>query len=101
MSLMQAEKAQDGSSGAGGTPGGGNPTTRGIDAISSHVVRDGDSLPSIAFAAYGDPTLWRTIAEANGIDDPLAAAARPLARDSEARAVSRVDTGVMLAQVEV
>src|SRR5215208_6251026 len=71
MSLMQAEKAQDGSSTAGGTPGGGNPTTRGIDAISSHLVRDGDSLPSIAFAAYGDATLWRTIAEANEIDDPL------------------------------
>ena len=71
MSLMQAEKAQDGSSTAGGTPGGGNPTTRGIDAISSHLVREGDSLPSIAFAAYGDPTLWRTIAEANDIDDPL------------------------------
>jgi Contractile injection system tube protein/LysM domain len=71
MSLMQAEKAQDGSSGPGGTPGGGNPTTRGIDAISAHVVRDGDSLPSIAFAAYGDPTRWRAIAEANEIDDPL------------------------------
>jgi nucleoid-associated protein YgaU len=34
-------------------------------------VRDGDSLPSIAFAAYGDPTQWRAIAEANEIDDPL------------------------------
>ena len=71
LSLMQAEKAQDGSSTPGGTPGGGNPTTRGIDAISSHLVREGDSLASIAFAAYGDPTLWRTIAEANEIDDPL------------------------------
>jgi nucleoid-associated protein YgaU len=37
-----------------------------------HVVRDGDSLQSIAYAMYGDPTRWRTIAEANGIDDPLA-----------------------------
>ena len=36
-----------------------------------HLVREGDSLASIAFAAYGDPTLWRTIAEANEIDDPL------------------------------
>ena len=26
---------------------------------------------SIAYAAYGDPTRWRAIAEANGIDDPL------------------------------
>ena len=36
-----------------------------------HRVRDGDSLPSIAYDAYGDPTQWRTIAEANDIDDPL------------------------------
>ena len=35
-------------------------------------MRDGDSLPSIAFRSYGDPTRWRAIAEANGIDDPLA-----------------------------
>ena len=37
----------------------------------SHVVRDGDSLQSIAYAAYGDPTQWRSIAIANGIDDPM------------------------------
>jgi contractile injection system tube protein/LysM domain-containing protein len=71
MTLMQAEKAQDASSGTGGTSGGGNPTTRGVDAISARVVRDGDSLASIAFSAYGDPTRWRAIADANGIDDPL------------------------------
>jgi nucleoid-associated protein YgaU len=34
-------------------------------------VQDGDSLPSIAYRAYGDATRWRTIAEANHIDDPL------------------------------
>ena len=28
-------------------------------------------LAVIAYAAYGDPTRWRLIAEANGIDDPL------------------------------
>jgi nucleoid-associated protein YgaU len=71
LTLVQTDKAQDGSAGAGGTPGGGNPTTRGVAAIRSHVVRDGDSLPSIAFGAYGDATLWRPIAEVNGIDDPL------------------------------
>lgn len=48
-----------------------NPTTRGIAGMRSHTVRDGDSLPSIAYEAYGDATRWRTIAEANGIDDPL------------------------------
>lgn len=48
-----------------------NPTTRGIAGLRTHTVRDGDSLPSIAHAAYGDPTRWRVIAEANHIDDPL------------------------------
>jgi Contractile injection system tube protein len=71
LTLMQSEKSQDSSGTPGGTPGGGNPTTRGIDAIKTHLIRDGDSLPSIAFEAYGDATLWRPIAEANGIDDPL------------------------------
>ena len=36
-----------------------------------HTVRDGDTLPSIAYDAYGDATRWRAIAEANGIDNPL------------------------------
>ena len=48
-----------------------NPTTRGIAGQRTHVVRDGDSIQSVAHQAYGDPTLWRRIAEANGIDDPL------------------------------
>jgi len=52
-------------------PKGQNPTTRSSGALGSHVVRDGDSLPSIAYRAYGDPTKWRAIATANGIDDPL------------------------------
>jgi hypothetical protein len=48
-----------------------NPTTRAITGLRAHTVRDGDSLPSIAYDAYGDATQWRTIAEANGIDNPL------------------------------
>ncbi|MEA2129903.1 MAG: hypothetical protein QOJ85_2794, partial [Solirubrobacteraceae bacterium] len=52
-------------------PKGQNPTTRGEGGLGAHVVRDGDSLPSIAHQAYGDPTQWRAIAVANGIDDPL------------------------------
>jgi nucleoid-associated protein YgaU len=48
-----------------------NPTTRGVAGLRSHAVLEGDSLPSIAHAAYGDPTRWRAIAEANEIDDPL------------------------------
>lgn len=34
-------------------------------------MQDGDSLPAIAYRAYGDATRWRVIAEANGIDNPL------------------------------
>lgn len=68
LSLIQVSKAEDGSSAAGEQKQ--NPTTRG-EILRSHVVRDGDSLASISFSAYGDPTRWRTIADANGIDDPL------------------------------
>jgi hypothetical protein len=70
LSLTQIEKAPDKSSGKGAGKGQ-NPTTRAIPGLGQHVVRDGDSLHSIAFAAYGDATQWRAIAEANGIDDPL------------------------------
>ena len=48
-----------------------NPTTRAIAGLRSRMVQDGDSLPSIAYEAYGDATQWRAIAEVNGIDDPL------------------------------
>src|SRR6187200_2486526 len=47
------------------------PTTRAMSGLRVHRVRDGDSLPSIAYDAYGDPTRWRPIAELNGIDNPL------------------------------
>src|SRR5829696_4309087 len=36
-----------------------------------HLVKDGDSLPSIAYEAYGDATTWRAIADANGIENPM------------------------------
>lgn len=48
-----------------------NPTTRGVAGLRTHVVRDGDSIQSVAHSAYGDATQWRRIAEANGIDDPM------------------------------
>jgi hypothetical protein len=48
-----------------------NPTTRAIAGLRARTVQDGDSLPSIAYEAYGDATRWRVIAEVNGIDDPL------------------------------
>jgi nucleoid-associated protein YgaU len=41
-----------------------------VDVAKTRTVRRGDSLASIADEEYLDPTLWRPIAEANGIDDP-------------------------------
>lgn len=34
-------------------------------------IRRGDTLSSIAAETYRDPTVWRVIAEANQLDDPL------------------------------
>jgi Contractile injection system tube protein/LysM domain len=61
LELTQAEQAQPGQ----------NPTTRAIAGLKVHTVADGDSLPSVAHRYYGEPTLWRMIAQANQIDDPL------------------------------
>jgi hypothetical protein len=69
LELAQAEKASTASSSGANAPQ--NPTTRAVDGVRVHRVRDGDSLPSIAYAAYGDPTRWRPIAEASRIDDPM------------------------------
>src|SRR5438067_92339 len=48
-----------------------NPTSGAILGRSSRLVGDGDSLHSIAFQEYGDPTLWRALALFNEVDDPL------------------------------
>ena len=42
------------------------------DYTKSHVVQEGESLGTIAWEEYGDATLWRPIAIANGIVDPTA-----------------------------
>ncbi len=68
LGLMQAE--DDPGTGARWKPRQ-NPTTSGVGGLRSHTVRDGDSLQSIAHREYGDPTRWRLIAEANGVDDPV------------------------------
>lgn len=39
--------------------------------FTTHVVKRGDSLSSIAAEMYNDPTQWRIIADANRLDDPL------------------------------
>jgi hypothetical protein len=48
-----------------------NPTSGALAPTRTHVVVDGDTLPSIAWREYGSPELWRALAEANEIDDPM------------------------------
>jgi len=55
----------------GEPPKGQNPTTRAQAGFGVHRVKDGDTLPSISYSAYGDATKWRLIAEANGVDNPM------------------------------
>jgi hypothetical protein len=69
LQLKQAEPASTASSSSANL--GQNPTTRALAGAGIHVVQDGDSLPSIAYRAYGDATHWRAVAEANAIDNPL------------------------------
>jgi nucleoid-associated protein YgaU len=52
------------------TPGQ-NPTSGALTARSVHRLVAGDTLHSLAWREYGDPSAWRIIAEANGIDDPM------------------------------
>ena len=47
-----------------------NPTSGALTARRVHRVVAGDSLQFLAWREYGDATVWRAIAEANGIDDP-------------------------------
>ncbi len=47
-----------------------NPTSGSLAARSIHRIVVGDTLASVAFGEYGDPTLWRQLAAFNGIDDP-------------------------------
>lgn len=42
------------------------------DHTRSHVVRQGETLPQIAYAAYEDASLWRTIADHNQLLHPRA-----------------------------
>ena len=69
MTLKQAEPASTASS--TGANRGTNPTTRAKAGHGVHTVKDGDSLPSIAYDTYGDATVWRAIADVNGIENPM------------------------------
>lgn len=42
-----------------------------VDVVKTHILRRGDTLSAIAMKEYQDPSLWRPIAEANAITDPL------------------------------
>jgi len=48
-----------------------NPTSFAPPGRRRREVRPHDTLAIIAFEEYGDPGMWRRIAEANAIDDPL------------------------------
>jgi hypothetical protein len=50
---------------ASGTP------TNSPDRRKVFTVKEGDSIWQLSNRAYADPGLWRVIAEANNIDDPL------------------------------
>jgi nucleoid-associated protein YgaU len=46
-----------------------NPTSGGIGGERFWTVVEGDTLGWIAYKEYGDATRWRTIADANSLDD--------------------------------
>jgi nucleoid-associated protein YgaU len=48
-----------------------NPTSGGVQGHRTHRVVAGESLALVAYAEYGDPSLWRRLAGANEIDDPM------------------------------
>lgn len=48
-----------------------NPTSGGGEGRKIHIVRVGERIDWIATSEYGDPALWRLIAEQNELDDPL------------------------------
>ena len=49
-----------------------NPTSGTPNPGQIRRLESGQYLDTIAEDIYGDPSRWRTIADANGIDDPLA-----------------------------
>lgn len=47
-----------------------SPALMSADHTKTRATQRGDTLASIAAEEYGDPRLWRAIAEANGIENP-------------------------------
>ena len=54
-----------------GNPPKQNPTSGGLVPRRVHVVIEGDTLAGIAYNEYGNASLWRAVASANRIDDPM------------------------------
>ena len=48
-----------------------NPTTSSEPGYKARVVKEGESIDWIAHEEYGDPTLWRVIAETNNLENPI------------------------------
>ena len=48
-----------------------NPTSGGEAGLETHVLKEGDTLHSVAWERFGDASFWRALADFNGIDDPL------------------------------
>ena len=52
-------------------PKGTNPTSGGIEGRRLCLLVEGETLHSVAHREYGSAALWRQLAAANGVDDPL------------------------------
>jgi len=48
-----------------------NPTTGGGSGYRTRVVREGETIDWIAHDEYGDSALWRLLADANNLEDPI------------------------------
>ena len=48
-----------------------NPTSGGQAGYRAHTLIEGETLHSLAWAEYGRAAMWRGLAAANNIDDPL------------------------------
>ena len=48
-----------------------NPTTSSTPGYKVRIIKEGESLDWIAQEEYGDPALWRFIAETNKLEDPM------------------------------
>lgn len=62
LQMMQAEEEEQ-------WPGQ-NPTSGSKVGYAMHLVKEGETIDSIAYQEYGSSNAWRHLASANGLDDP-------------------------------